>query len=232
MKSPAFFRQGIGAVDETRTRDLHLGKVALYQLSYYRMCVGAGDGNRTHVASLEGWNSTIELHPRMRDDGAVDETRTRDLHLGKVALYQLSYYRKTMGDRRRRGKQALMKTGAGEETRTHTPVAPDPKSGASAIPPRPHAAYDPHGASAPDSQIRTLIYYTLSAGACQYANANFFQVRPASLAHPLFPQTTIPASLTTMSTAASCSSRGTSSSSARARQRHMDAPAAPRRKRS
>ena len=26
----------IGAVDETRTRDLHLGKVALYQLSYYR----------------------------------------------------------------------------------------------------------------------------------------------------------------------------------------------------
>ena len=136
------------------------------------------------------------------------------------------------GDRRRQGKQALMKTGAGEETRTHTPVAPDPKSGASAIPPRPHAAYDPHGASAPDSQIRTLIYYTLSAGACQYANANFFQVRPASFAHHLSLQTTIPASLTTMSTAASCSSRGTSSSSARARQRHMDAPAAPRRKRS
>ena len=23
---------------------------------------GAGDGNRTHVASLEGWSSTIELH--------------------------------------------------------------------------------------------------------------------------------------------------------------------------
>ena len=27
-------------------------------------------------------------------NGAVDEARTRDLHLGKVALYQLSYYRK------------------------------------------------------------------------------------------------------------------------------------------
>ena len=26
--------------------------------------VGAGDGNRTHAASLEGWNSTIELHPQ------------------------------------------------------------------------------------------------------------------------------------------------------------------------
>ena len=23
----------------------------------------AGDGNRTHVISLEGWSSTIELHP-------------------------------------------------------------------------------------------------------------------------------------------------------------------------
>ena len=60
-----------GAVDGARTRDLHLGKVALYQLSYYRTAIkrewkainGAGDGNRTHVASLEGWNSTIELHP-------------------------------------------------------------------------------------------------------------------------------------------------------------------------
>lgn len=26
---------------------------------------GAGDGNRTHVISLEGWSSTIELHPRI-----------------------------------------------------------------------------------------------------------------------------------------------------------------------
>ena len=25
--------------------------------------LGAGDGNRTHVISLEGWSSTIELHP-------------------------------------------------------------------------------------------------------------------------------------------------------------------------
>ena len=26
---------------------------------------GAGDGNRTHTTSLEGWDSTIELHPRL-----------------------------------------------------------------------------------------------------------------------------------------------------------------------
>ena len=24
---------------------------------------GAGDGNRTHATSLEGWDSTTELHP-------------------------------------------------------------------------------------------------------------------------------------------------------------------------
>ena len=27
---------------------------------------GAGNGNRTRVTSLEGWNSTIELHPHLR----------------------------------------------------------------------------------------------------------------------------------------------------------------------
>ena len=39
------------------------------QLSYrhtiYVCQFGAGDGNRTHAASLEGWNSTIELHPHV-----------------------------------------------------------------------------------------------------------------------------------------------------------------------
>ena len=34
------------------------------QLSYWRI-YGAGDGNRTRVSSLEGWCSTIELHPRI-----------------------------------------------------------------------------------------------------------------------------------------------------------------------
>ncbi len=33
--------------------------------------VGAGDGDRTRISSLEGWSSTIELHPRV-----PDETRT------------------------------------------------------------------------------------------------------------------------------------------------------------
>ena len=36
----------------------------------------------------------LELPPSLLIKRAVDEARTRDLHLGKVALYQLSYYRK------------------------------------------------------------------------------------------------------------------------------------------
>ena len=31
----------------------------------YRRALGAGDGNRTHTTSLEGWGSTIELHPHI-----------------------------------------------------------------------------------------------------------------------------------------------------------------------
>ena len=58
-----------GAGDESRTRDLNLGKVALYQLSYSRIFV------------------------QKQAFGAGDESRTRDLNLGKVALYQLSYSR-------------------------------------------------------------------------------------------------------------------------------------------
>ena len=41
------------------------------QLSY-RHIYGAGDGNRTHATSLEGWNSTIELHPRIITVTATD----------------------------------------------------------------------------------------------------------------------------------------------------------------
>ncbi len=41
----------------------HLKKVATIALS--KKIVRAGDGNRTRMASLEGWSSTIELHPRV-----------------------------------------------------------------------------------------------------------------------------------------------------------------------
>ena len=50
-----------GAVDGARTRDLHLGKVALYQLSYYRI------------------------------NGALGRNRTTDTVIFSHMLYQLSY---------------------------------------------------------------------------------------------------------------------------------------------
>ena len=34
-------------------------------IAHYIICCKAGDGNRTHVSSLEGWCSTIELHPHI-----------------------------------------------------------------------------------------------------------------------------------------------------------------------
>ena len=68
-----------GRGTKARTLDTRFWRPLLYQLSYTpKWCMfdsavriysesshaGAGDGNRTRTASLEGWNSTIELHPQ------------------------------------------------------------------------------------------------------------------------------------------------------------------------
>ena len=61
-----------GASDEARTRYLHLGKVALYQMSYTRMfCPERGDS--------------------LRDFGASGRNRTNDTRIFSPLLYQLSY---------------------------------------------------------------------------------------------------------------------------------------------
>ena len=68
---PAFRRRlETWAENETRTRDPDLGKVVLYQLSYFRLVL---------------FQTTLFR--------AENETRTRDPDLGKVVLYQLSYFR-------------------------------------------------------------------------------------------------------------------------------------------
>ena len=91
-----------GAGNESRTRDLNLGKVALYQLSYSRIIkntvfFGAGNESRTRDLNL-GKVALYQLsYSRVNriflNCGAGNESRTRDLNLGKVALYQLSYSR-------------------------------------------------------------------------------------------------------------------------------------------
>ena len=54
-----------------RTPDPRLRRPLLYpaELQTQNIKHKAGDGNRTHVSSLEGWCSTIELHPQIYKSG-------------------------------------------------------------------------------------------------------------------------------------------------------------------
>ncbi len=103
------------AVDETRTRDLHLGKVALYQLSYYRIRKWRGaESNHRHgdfqspalptelpshkairkglepsTSSVTGWHSKpTELPDHISGN---NRARTCDPLLVRQMLSQLSY---------------------------------------------------------------------------------------------------------------------------------------------
>src|SRR5450830_477394 len=75
-----------GAGEESRTLDLNLGKVALYQLSYSRFARPTLSQKRCFFPRI-----TVSTFPTFL--GAGEESRTLDLNLGKVALYQLSYSR-------------------------------------------------------------------------------------------------------------------------------------------
>ena len=79
--------------------------------------------------------------------GAEDEARTRDIHLGKVALYQLSYSRKL-----------VVQVKGVEPPR---PKALDPKSSASANSATP-AFGDSSGTRTPDTMIKSHVLYHLS----------------------------------------------------------------------
>ena len=79
-----------------RTLDLRLRRPLLYPAELWthisHPCVShmkAGDGNRTHVSSLEGWCSTIELHPHTKNIHKInrgDRIRTCDPLLPKQVL--------------------------------------------------------------------------------------------------------------------------------------------------
>ena len=57
-------KRQFGALGGIRTPDLCLRRALLYPTEL-RMRIGAGEGNRTLATSLEGWSSTIELHPQI-----------------------------------------------------------------------------------------------------------------------------------------------------------------------
>ena len=106
-----------GAVDETRTRDLHLGKVALYQLSYYRT-----ECCRTSVSG----KYCITYLPALQVPSAKKLERVMGIEptypAWKAGALPLSYTRIHRPPSR---DSALLSrcrpsSGAGEETRTHT----------------------------------------------------------------------------------------------------------------
>ena len=72
-----------GAADEARTRYLHLGKVALYQMSYGRI-----------------FGRTGAIHVLLKG-GASDRNRTNDTGIFSPLLYRLSYRGKYDPDRAR-----------------------------------------------------------------------------------------------------------------------------------
>ena len=75
--------RGNGAGNEIRTRYLHLGKVALCQMSYARILYAPGNGKRpcwgSRGAALRG------------NLGASGRNRTNDTRIFSPLLYQLSY---------------------------------------------------------------------------------------------------------------------------------------------
>ena len=53
---------------------------------------GAGDGNRTHTTSLEGWGSTTELHPHIRHGVHYDSTFPHPLSRAFLRIPALFFY--------------------------------------------------------------------------------------------------------------------------------------------
>ncbi len=71
-----------GAVDEARTRDLHLGKVALYQLSYYRIKCALGRNRTTDTVIFSHMLYRLSYQGKCDPEGA----RTLDLQRDRLAL--------------------------------------------------------------------------------------------------------------------------------------------------
>ena len=86
----------IGAGDEARTRYLHLGKVALYRMSYTRILNGASGRNRTndtrifspllYLLSYRGvWRKRCADAIWKKENGDPERTRTVDLQRDRLA---------------------------------------------------------------------------------------------------------------------------------------------------
>ena len=84
-----------GEPEGIRTPDNRLRRPMLYPtelLARTPLRVGAGDGNRTHAASLEGWNSTIEQHPHTLSP-AFCAKKLYQLRQAVSTIIELNYYK-------------------------------------------------------------------------------------------------------------------------------------------
>ena len=63
---PLNYAHHTGASQEIRTPGPRLRRAMLYPAELVTQKNGAGEGNRTLTTSLEGWDSTFELHPLER----------------------------------------------------------------------------------------------------------------------------------------------------------------------
>ena len=85
-----------GAAEESRTLDLNLGKVALYQLSYCRVTkLAEWTGLEPATPGVTGrYSNQLNYHSsncRNKNYGSPTWARTRDLRINSPALYRLSY---------------------------------------------------------------------------------------------------------------------------------------------
>jgi hypothetical protein len=88
---------GLNGLEPSTSR---LSGVRSNQLSYRP--IGAGDGNRTHDISLEGWSFTIKLHPHYLNlkaapgfEPGIKVLQTSALPLGYAAMTGLAGFEPT-----------------------------------------------------------------------------------------------------------------------------------------
>ena len=102
-----------GLIWRRRSHEAQPRKNRCVRHSFFEPCevssdVGAGDGNRTHVSSLEGWCSTIELHPQ----GGSIHIQPRDNTIRKAAVSTFLFgFSQAIGLPPRSGGERKKKTG-------------------------------------------------------------------------------------------------------------------------
>src|SRR3989344_2719760 len=90
---------------ECSATELHGRKITLLPCSRREADTGAGEGNRTLVISLEGFCSTIELHPPLTCHHYRESTHTRYSNISQARLLPETWWRGKDSNLRRLSQQ-------------------------------------------------------------------------------------------------------------------------------